>query len=318
MLSPPRVTSTIRQQPHLLWSCLAYRKKPHLSPPDKISKIPLTIFLTFVWGVYVQNFSSIALKLSEEFEVTDRHRGQTTSPPASLMFRRRNEGGERNGNGRRCECWTKISLKTFPVKKRINTELFIDGKQKLYIQKWRRDRIEKISDLSEGGRILVGNKSSGCENSSRLFRWTYYYWEEKLNNGRLFETTLNLWSEKYRSTKKRVNERVLWYLYQSKNLNISAHLRKITLWLCNQHLYKKSLVTADCYYPDWGSIIDILHSRVEKLLAWPGLKSTPLDLGSQSGAYDLSATDFAAAVRVKRGLQGPFQLGQYLVTKGWK
>jgi len=38
----------------------------------------------------------------------------------------------------------RISSMTFPIKKRINTELFIDGKQGLYIQ---RDQIMKTSDL---------------------------------------------------------------------------------------------------------------------------------------------------------------------------
>jgi len=38
----------------------------------------------------------------------------------------------------------KIPVKTFPIKKRINTELFIDGEVKLYIQKYRRYRIKVI------------------------------------------------------------------------------------------------------------------------------------------------------------------------------
>jgi len=33
-----------------------------------------------------------------------------------------------------------------------------------------KDWIKEISDLSEEGRILAGNKSSGSENSGRLFR----------------------------------------------------------------------------------------------------------------------------------------------------
>jgi len=54
------------------------------------------------------------------------------------------------------------------------------------------DWIKKISDLSEEGKILAGNNCSGSENSCSLFRWTYNYLEEKLNNGSLFETTLSL------------------------------------------------------------------------------------------------------------------------------
>jgi len=41
----------------------------------------------------------------------------------------------RNGNGRRSDCLAKLSVKTFPIKKRINTELFIEGEEMLYIQK---------------------------------------------------------------------------------------------------------------------------------------------------------------------------------------
>jgi len=35
---------------------------------------------------------------------------------------------------------------------------------------YKRDLIKKISDLSEEGRILAGNKRSGSENRSSLFR----------------------------------------------------------------------------------------------------------------------------------------------------
>jgi len=41
-------------------------------------------------------------------------------------------------------------METFPIKKRINTELFIDGKQGLYIQK---ARIKKLSDLLREGEL---------------------------------------------------------------------------------------------------------------------------------------------------------------------
>jgi len=47
---------------------------------------------------------------------------------------------------------------------------------------------QEITDLLEE----AGNNCSGSENSGSLFRWTYNYLEEKLNNGSLFETTLSL------------------------------------------------------------------------------------------------------------------------------
>jgi len=39
-----------------------------------------------------------------------------------------------------------------------------------------------------------------------------------------------------------------------------------------------------------GTLLIFLQSVVEKLHAWPGIKPTTLDLGSQSVAFDLSAT----------------------------
>jgi len=42
---------------------------------------------------------------------------------------------EQSGNGRNSDRRAKIPVKTFPIKKRINTELFIHGEEKLYIQK---------------------------------------------------------------------------------------------------------------------------------------------------------------------------------------
>jgi len=42
-----------------------------------------------------------------------------------------------------------IPVMTFPIKKRINTGLFIDGKLGLYMQK---ERIKKLSDLIEKGK----------------------------------------------------------------------------------------------------------------------------------------------------------------------
>jgi len=78
---------------------------------------------------------------------------------ASLMLWRRNEGGELNRNRRRCKHWAKIPVKTFLVMKRINTELFIDGKE----GSDQKDRIKKIWELSEEGRILAEIKVVGVK-----------------------------------------------------------------------------------------------------------------------------------------------------------
>jgi len=50
----------------------------------------------------------------------------------------------------------KIPVKTFPIKKIINTESFIDWEVKLYIQKIKEGLDQEISDLVDGGRILAG------------------------------------------------------------------------------------------------------------------------------------------------------------------
>jgi len=42
---------------------------------------------------------------------------------------------KKNGNGRSSDRRAKIPVKTCPIKKRINTELFIHGEGKLYKQK---------------------------------------------------------------------------------------------------------------------------------------------------------------------------------------
>jgi len=64
-------------------------------------------------------------------------------------------------------------VKTFPIKKRINTELFIEVGALLTKVKEgsdKEDQIKKISDLSEEGKILSGNNCSGGENRGSLFR----------------------------------------------------------------------------------------------------------------------------------------------------
>jgi len=51
-------------------------------------------------------------------------------------------------------------------------------------------------------------------------------------------------------------------------------------------------VTADYYYPDWGCLIDCILKSVMKncWLGWRSIETTTLDLNSQSGAFDQSAT----------------------------
>jgi len=72
-------------------------------------------------------------------------------------------------------------VKTFSIKKRINTELLIDGKLELYIQKGKWDQIKKITDLLERGEL----KWRECKQGS-LFETTYTTWKERQTNGSLF------------------------------------------------------------------------------------------------------------------------------------
>jgi len=54
--------------------CTAPLRKTLISQSlSKNSKIWFIIFLTLNWKVYMQNFSPLAFKLREEFEVTDKH-----------------------------------------------------------------------------------------------------------------------------------------------------------------------------------------------------------------------------------------------------
>jgi len=63
--------------------------------------------------------------------------------------------GENRAETWRCERKLKIPVKTFPIKKRINTELFIHGEVKLV---YKSKRGIRSLDLLEEGRILAGNK----------------------------------------------------------------------------------------------------------------------------------------------------------------
>jgi len=66
------------------------------------------------------------------------------------------EAGQK-GKGKSSDRRAKIPVKTFPIKKRINTELFIHVKGKLY-RKVKAGSDQEISDLLEEGRILAGIK----------------------------------------------------------------------------------------------------------------------------------------------------------------
>jgi len=48
-------------------------------------------------------------------------------------------------------------VKNFPIKKRINTELFIDGKKGLYKQKVRRDWIRRIKQWQTSEKRVAKN-----------------------------------------------------------------------------------------------------------------------------------------------------------------
>jgi len=67
------------------------------------------------------------------------------------MLRRRNGCGARTEAGGEWSRSLNPSGRPFPVKKRINTELFIDREKMLYIQKIRRDQIKVIGSRNEIG-----------------------------------------------------------------------------------------------------------------------------------------------------------------------
>jgi len=52
------------------------------------------------------------------------------------------------------------------------------------------------------------------------------------------------------------------------------------------------MATADYYYPDWECLVDFFCNPGLKNCwhGWPGIEPPTLDLSSQSGAYDFSAT----------------------------
>jgi len=66
---------------------------------------------------------------------------------------------------------SKNPVMAFPIKKRINTELFIERKQGFYIQKW----FKKLSGKIEEGRIEMARKIRGGmrTQSGSLFGMTY-------------------------------------------------------------------------------------------------------------------------------------------------
>jgi len=90
---------------------------------------------------------------------------------ARLMLRRRRRCGA-NGNGRRRDLWSlNPSRRPFPVKKRINTELFIDrGKDALYTKDEegsdQGDRIKKYRTSQKRVEYWRENKSAGVKTAA--------------------------------------------------------------------------------------------------------------------------------------------------------
>jgi len=65
------------------------------------------------------------------------------------MLKSRSGGGERNEVGRIWKRWAKIPVKTFPIKKGINTELLIDRKWFTLYTKVKKGSDQEITDLLE-------------------------------------------------------------------------------------------------------------------------------------------------------------------------
>jgi len=82
------------------------------------------------------------------------------------MLLRRNGGVERNGNGRRCEPSQSRKESILNCLLMGNRGLYRKVKEGLDLE----DRIKKISDFLEEGKLLAGKKRSGSENSVSLFR----------------------------------------------------------------------------------------------------------------------------------------------------
>jgi len=72
-------------------------------------------------------------------------------------------------------------VKTFPIKKKTNTELFIDGKQGLYKLKGKRDQIKKITDLcAESKTEMTGIENAGMKTRQPVWN-DLHYMEGKAN-----------------------------------------------------------------------------------------------------------------------------------------
>jgi len=85
---------------------------------------------------------------------------------------------------------------TFPIKKRINTELLINRKQK------GDERIGsiKILDLLEEGKTEMTRKvNAGMKTAAAM---TYITWKERQTNSSLFEKTMSLRREKNMEAQK--------------------------------------------------------------------------------------------------------------------
>jgi len=76
--------------------------------------------------------------------------------------------------------WARIPVMTFPIKKRINTELFIDKKQGVYIQKGGKEMDQETSDLTGEGKLKRWENLSGIENiMAACLIWLTIRWKER-------------------------------------------------------------------------------------------------------------------------------------------
>jgi len=72
-------------------------------------------------------------------------------------------------------------VKTFPIKKRINAELFIYMKQGLFIQKGDKERMKKIMNLLEEGRTETAGKENAVMKSMQPVWNDLHYTDGKTN-----------------------------------------------------------------------------------------------------------------------------------------
>jgi len=137
--------------------------------------------------------------------------------------------------------WAGIPVATFPIKKRIKTELFIlIGNRglmyKMQIKKW----IKKLSDLIEEGKLKWCEKLSGNENImvACLELLTLHGRKDKLTAACL--ERLSLKSKKYHNVKKWFFEQIIWYYKNHYHLGMSF-LNNNLDWFMWKILFLKEL-----------------------------------------------------------------------------